>query len=76
MLGTLDIVICIVNMVVRGMLALAGTVWTGLVSSQGFPVHFRYIRKPFVRLFVFLSFLEQYYQLYANIKHHTSDLCP
>jgi hypothetical protein len=75
-LGTKDVATRIANMVVRGMLALAGTARTGLASSQGFPSVFRYIRKPSVRLFILLSSLEQYYQLYAHIKHHTSDLCP
>jgi hypothetical protein len=76
MLRTLDVMIHIANMVIQGMLVLASMAWTGLASSQGFPVHFRYIRKGFVRLFVLLSSLEQYYQLYAHIKHHTSGLCP
>jgi hypothetical protein len=76
MLGTIDVAIRIANMVVRGMLALAGMVRTGLVSSQGFPSVFRYIRKLSVRLFILLSSLEQYHQLYAHIKHHMSDLCP
>jgi hypothetical protein len=60
------------NIWLSGRLGFLGDMVRMVWRVARFPVCFRYLGKPFVHLFVLLSFLKQYYQLYATLLGNTA----